>query len=1799
MDMGHTDSGSIAQHSSVVVFSGAGITCLSYSPLKFFLNDFKLKQNNIMRNIRSTALVCRMTGVLPAVCMAFSLHAQVLNSQVNYRADVRQVTGQPALSGTIFDNNTIFRLHVDTDGVPGYTKINDANITCYRYGIRSGGMVTPPLMQQTLPIVDSSNLPNNRIYDISVWAFGKHWLSPDQCIFQVGLTANNLPYVDRYDVETAFLLGPIPQINKTKDGFVDRSIVLRNSITAHIREFWRYVAGTSHTNALDFGTLDSNRLYTHINQNTRVPDLPNLNGERFGYRSNKGNETPEVNYRFTLDKPAQVTISTDYDQTNFDTRIVLSRIVNGQEVFVAENDNLNTGNKKSRLQLILCDGTYNIYVEGGDESSIGRFELSVQQSPANIAILAGTITGPSLLPVPREDGPAFVSIVQPPSPPLGPTAGVGWQWQQNEILSGTPQWNPAEGKNDSIAYLIPATTFAGPSRTLQYRRAFLGCAAPLATNSVQLKSVAPNGSISGRVSSKNGQPVQGITISVRKRSQSLPGSPQSFVYSDTTAADGTYTIPNIYYGDPTMASLMEFAIWPSRPNRGFDFDTLYRTLRNTITTVTGVNFIDTTVFAITGHTFQQCTDCHTTQGQVVTQNCPLDSVDIFRNGSFFTRSGFLDPPGEYGQYAITVGDPGNYRVSAAYRNHVFSPVEANVAVAGDVGNINFRSTTTRTISGTLLAGCQDFIGTATLEFTDILPNDADGNPRASCFRKRITTQPGTGMYSITLPARKYRVKVLSFTPQNGSGVTSVDLRAFFDQLHPDSLIRDITENNATLNLVYERPPTLLVSGFPLTCTSQGGGFSIFPQNTERDITIQAYQGPVAKGCPASDTNLIVSTNIQGEDTNEEITIGTDSGRVVLRLKAGIPNLVGSHRKVFQVVFTDRFGRPATANVPVVVTGLKNNIGTFATVSPEIPLMVLHDPPGDASFSFWETAQENEIAMRMYNAKGGGASAWAEVKLGLKFEAGIGFTTESAIWGSIKGSVGVNARNATSEETVITTRATSNFSTSDNEAVVGGEGDVFIGAAFNMLYAVTNELKFDQAGCSFAIEQKLLIAPDSFATQYIYTESHIRNTLVPALRGFSENTGLSEVARRNFANQVKVWEQALENNEKNKALAVFERNISFDGSAGPITNTLTTTTRNINTIEFDMEINTEVAMELGLEVGGSGASGGVVANFKVELGNSTSFTNTREATFGYTLDDDDPGDFYSVNIKRDPVYNSPLFELVAATTSCPYEPGSQPRDEMQLLIPEPVKTNIPPAGEAEFILKIGNTSQSEETRTYRLSFVQASNPSGAVVTIGGSPAIVPIDYTISYLGQVQVIVKVRRGASNIFSYEGLQFQVTDACDGSIVKTGRISAFFQSQCSEITLALPEENWVLSAFENNRLPLLLKDYQLGALNNVSIEYAQAGTSNWTTAFTLLPNQISTSINGTELNWNVTDLSDGAYHLRVRLVCSTGTVFSTRVTGIIDRQAPLLLGRPAPTTDRYRRGDAIEAAYNEALDCTVLDSTRFSLTRLSDGQAMRAHIGCFDNRVVITPIDNISAAVGDSFRVTLRNVPDRFGNRRLLADTWSFVVHPETPPVGLLPVNVSGTNLTVLENSGDTMRFRFILPQAAPNAVRINYLISGTGVFEQDYRVFFENDQPLAATFDGAKGVAFIRQGAQSVTIKVVPVGNTFFEPDKFVTLNLVEGGDYLLGNTLSISGRIVNDDVPTIFVFNGSGNFNVNSNWDNSIAPPNNILNKGDEIIIDPASGECILNVPLTIRKGAKITVAPGKKLILNNNVVIKEN
>ena len=1429
---------------------------------------------------------------------------------------------------------------------------------------------------------------------------------------------------------------------------------------------------------------------------------------------------------------------------------------------------------------------------------------------------AGTIGNSHSIPFPPQLVPDSIFNIEGETPTA--QNGLEYTWEKSVDQNN---WTIINVPKISLSYRFDSDSL---KQTTWYRRSTNSCIAVKTSNIVKITVINPaNGVVKGTVRSKNGQPVNGIKIYVQKQS-SLPGSPISWIDSAVTGIDGKYTISGIYYGDkdeaPNNGSNVKtiFNVRPVKAGHGFIPALLPKELSTFVSQVEDVDFTDTTVYAVSGKVYQECVGCLNSNDVPATITSPVDSVDIFKDNSFNTKTGFINKPapGAFGRYSVTVSDPQTYKIEPRFRNHKFEPVFKNVLVNDNVNNVDFKDTTFFTISGRLTAGCHDYIGTAELEFYDLVPNDANGNPRSPEFRKRVITIPGSGFYSIKLPARKYAVRVINFYPAEGIiapfRVESNDLLDFFNTRVPtDSLKRDITTHDTTLNLVYNRPPELDIVGLPKPVCVPPVTFSLIQQSKETVFTIRAFQGPVSKNCPVVDTTLIINTNIQKEDDNEEIIKKTIGGLVAIKLTGGLPNIVAPHLKVLNILFRDVYGRQTELNPAVVVTGLKSNIGTFATVSPEVPIMILHDPPGDNSYSFWETTKSVETAMRMYAAKASETTSWSEVKLGVKYEAGLGVTTESRFWGSVKGSVTVGSRINNATEAILSTSTTNTFSTASNDAVVGAQGDVFIGAALNLLYAVTNELKYDFDSCTLSLNKKLMVSNNGFATQYIYSEDHIRNTLLPALRTFRDNPANTAEQTRNYINQIKVWEQTLANNEKNKLRAPFDKNISFDGSAGAITSSTTSTSTKAGTIEFDLSLDATIAGELGFEIGGSGASSGVFVGFKMETGISITNTNMNATTIGYTLDDDDNGDFFSVNIKKDPVYNTPVFEMVAGTTSCPYEPGSQPRDEMQFVVPQPVKIGIAPEGEAEFILKISNTSQSGERRSYNLSFIQASNPNGAVVTIGGSPAVNPISYSIDYFGELNVLVKVKRGASNIFSYEGLQFRLTDACDGSIVKTTRISAFFDATCSPIELVNPEEGWISNAAENSLLPILFKGYTIAGTTSVTLEYQRSGANNWITGFTRTAAELNNSSNGTQVNWNIASLIDGVYNLRMRLNCPNGVVTSTRSTGVIDRQAPLPVGKPEPTDDEFVRGDLIAINYNERLDCDGVTPSDVEVRKLSTGALLPVNVGCFQNRIVVMPLTDIAGLVGDSIRVSVKNISDVNGNGKTTSDSWRFIIGntiaatgpralslSAAPPPGGIPGKTLLSGVSVLEDDGQPIKFVFQLGANAANDMLINYTVTGNAVFGKDYNIDYNQPQNLATVFNGATGSLTLKKSSSKIELSIIPLPNQQFEPDKTIIITLAEGGDYELGANTNATGTILNDDSPKIFIFTGNGNYNVPANWDNGIVPPAKIL-IGDEVIIDPPlNGECILNIPVTVLPGATFKVMPGKVLKINNNLQLKK-
>lgn len=139
------------------------------------------------------------------------------------------------------------------------------------------------------------------------------------------------------------------------------------------KETWRYTDGDESTDPLNFGTIAIGSTKSDINA-TRAVETVTV--APLQYTNTGLNDSPDVWYSFSLDVPSDVTISTNHDETDYDTFLRLYT-VDGD--YIAENDDVVAGDLQSQIVESLYPGTYLIGVEGY-ESNSGLFKLTVTAS---------------------------------------------------------------------------------------------------------------------------------------------------------------------------------------------------------------------------------------------------------------------------------------------------------------------------------------------------------------------------------------------------------------------------------------------------------------------------------------------------------------------------------------------------------------------------------------------------------------------------------------------------------------------------------------------------------------------------------------------------------------------------------------------------------------------------------------------------------------------------------------------------------------------------------------------------------------------------------------------------------------------------------------------------------------------------------------------------------------------------------------------------------------------------------------------------------------------------------------------------------------------------------------------------------------------------------------------------------------------------------------------------------------------------------------------------------------------------
>jgi hypothetical protein len=539
-------------------------------------------------------------------------------------------------------------------------------------------------------------------------------------------------------------------------------------------------------------------------------------------------------------------------------------------------------------------------------------------------------------------------------------------------------------------------------------------------------------------------------------------------YRTFTNGEGSYSVRKIYYGEE-----QEFTVEPFKSGHGFNPGFRTRTLDNKISTLTSVNFTDTTSFTAFGRIVQIFGG----------DTCYVKDVEISMNNLFTGAK-----TDGNGNFHVTIENPGTYTFKPTYGDHTFEPATRTWIIVSDTSGINFQDTKMHTLSGHVLAGCGYYIGQADLRITNT------NHPPAG-FDTTITTGLNTGAFEIVLPAREYTVQVVDFHPAgNPPIVNREEVLNYLAKIDPTV---DLTLTDQTKEFVYRKQPEVVVTGFDDFGKCEDSPFyqvPILEQGILYHLKINVSDRFADQYCPV-DTGFVIIEDHVGFDDVSTDTVKIDSGFVRYDLRAGYPNLLGSNDDPASVhPFQKRFRIVAhveeqvtDSTIWILVTGNKPREQTFATVSPELPMMILRDPPGDASYSSLSKGTVTETSARFWASTNISQNIWGALKVGHKFTTGFCYEVETEIWGQIKNSLEVGAKLQGQTEFGLTITAMETFSTSNDEVFIGEPGDVFVGAALNVIYAITDVLSYvDGDSCKVVKSQAVIIGNDGFATTFMYT-----------------------------------------------------------------------------------------------------------------------------------------------------------------------------------------------------------------------------------------------------------------------------------------------------------------------------------------------------------------------------------------------------------------------------------------------------------------------------------------------------------------------------------------------------------------------------------------------------------------------------------------------------------------------------------------------------------------------------------------
>ncbi len=1044
--------------------------------------------------------------------------------------------------------------------------------------------------------------------------------------------------------------------------------------------------------------------------------------------------------------------------------------------------------------------------------------------------------------------------------------------------------------------------------------------------------------------------------------------------SAVTDSLGNYEIEGIFYGTGTT-----FDVTPTKPLHTFNPALRNATLNTSNTGVNNVDFEDDSQIAVEGFVKFAGTECFEQE------------VEILVDGKSTIPKTFTNNRGEY----TLEFEPGtSATIGPSKGDHPFSPINYVVE------NIN------EPIAGI------EFIDN---DLVDLTINFAGGACRYPIGKATVTVRTEDGCFSKTFETNNAGFAVLRNIPSNKYEVI---LKPENPNITFDGIQVDLSAGSDTVEFIYKAPlqaeielltNTRHVNEIPvLKMAAEGQDTTRF-----RMILREEYKNSTTGAlnyCYIDSGTVKIDDKIALKETSRSITfknpdVTRKDSMPTYEMIVGRPNFLdgGAHpyQKELQITGSDVNGREATGEFWAYVEGHQTVGNTFITTAPNRPLFILRDPPGDKSYS--EITREYTLTYKnSFGAKFEEDKEFEDVAYGGidEFE-GEGILIESLEQEREENQVGSKESYGSGFTSRKTLSFAETFKTDESAESAGGDYDIIAGAAENFLYGVVRSLTVKSDG-SVEINKKLGLETKGFQTFYFYTVQFIEEVLIPELKEAGKEDEVENWEQHlTFHNQLTGQNfTGLLNIPQNLPQLLFKNNVSFSAGAPYEAETQYQSVSGI-TWSSDIDIISDVTDELVINIGGEGS------DFKTQLKTTMSFYDESEFEFESStstkivLDDATEGDAFSVDIETD-ILGFPLYKLKGGQSTNPWEEETSKRDKVSLTMDSYQAVNVPPAGEAQFTLNIGNESETDEERIYEVRLIPESNPDGAVLKLAGKTLPATNSFTVPAGETVQASLTVERGPE-AFEYDSLmlmayapgQYDLWLSTENrhflNAVDTVLFNVQFSEACGSDVAIANFNNFVINKYDTTAFPVQVFGYNPNDpdFDQLLLEYQHAGEDFWIIADSVRADSIGIQ-DFYFMSWEYKDLQDGAFNLRVKSVCLDGAISeSNHLNGLIDRSSPTIFGETSPVNNgSLGFNQQISVTFTEQIDTSTLFVDRIRLFNTEEDREIPMRYSSDGFTVILTPEEQNRFIEGVRLRAEVDTVADIHGNWISGPISWEFEV-------------------------------------------------------------------------------------------------------------------------------------------------------------------------------------------------------------------